>query len=362
LLVKVIINFTINQALKNYHTNINVSYPMLLSICIPTFNRLNNIDDCLNSIYISNNLQKNFKFEVCISDNGSEDDVSKIVNKYKNYFKIKLNKNKKNLGFALNAIKSVSMAEGEYIWMIGNDDLLLPETLEKLKILLSNNLDTEYFFINSLNLKTDFLEKFSKPIDTNYLPYEKMKPISKLKDSKHVEFWDIIDPAVSWEFLIGIYLSIFKRNKWEENIGILNYENLKDNRYWSNIDNTLIHPMIMCKSFKNSKSFFCAEPLSVNLIGAREWGDLYEFIEIIRLPELLDYYRSQGLSLKKYLYCKNFSLRNFGNYLFKILINGKKAGLHYINFKRNILYNLIYPNVYFSFINYFLRKFLRKKD
>ena len=43
-----------------------------------------------------------------------------------------------------------------------------------------------------------------------------METISKLKDSKHLKFWEIIDPSVSWEFLIGIYLSIFKRKKWNK--------------------------------------------------------------------------------------------------------------------------------------------------
>ena len=31
-----------------------------------------------------------------------------------------------------NIISAVSMAKGEFIWVIGNDDLLLPNTLKKL--------------------------------------------------------------------------------------------------------------------------------------------------------------------------------------------------------------------------------------
>ena len=85
---------------------------MLLSICIPTYNRVQNLEDCLNSIKISNISQNNLDFEVCISDNGSLEDPSKIVEKFKKFFKIKFNRNNKNLGFALNAIKTVSMAEG----------------------------------------------------------------------------------------------------------------------------------------------------------------------------------------------------------------------------------------------------------
>ena len=125
---------------------------MLLSICIPTYNRVQNLDDCLNSIKISNSFNKKLDFEVCISDNGSIENPSLIIEKYKRFLKLNLIE-KKNLGFALNAIKTVSMAEGKYIWMIGNDDLLLPQTLKKLNDLLSNNSDTEFFFINSYNLK-----------------------------------------------------------------------------------------------------------------------------------------------------------------------------------------------------------------
>ena len=53
--------------------------------------------------------------------------------------------------------------------------------------------------------------------------------------------------------------------------------------------------------FKKSKIYICAEPLSVNLIGEREWKSMYEFVEIVRIPELLDYYRSQGLNFTKYM-------------------------------------------------------------
>jgi len=109
---------------------------MILSICIPTYNRVDQLDNCLNSILISKKKVDNFDFEVCISDNNSEENTESIIRKYKQELKIKYNRNKKNLGFALNGIKTVSMASGEFSWMIGNDDLILPETLLKLKKIL----------------------------------------------------------------------------------------------------------------------------------------------------------------------------------------------------------------------------------
>lgn len=328
---------------------------MIFSICIPTYNRRESLDNCLNSILISNRYVTDFKYEICVSDNCSEDDISKIIKKYDRKLDIKFNKNNTNLGFALNAIKCVSMAKGKFVWMIGNDDLLLPQTLLKIKNLILENPEVDYFFANSYYLNSNFLDNFSKPFNTKYLQYDAMKTISKLKTNKKVEFWEIIDPKVSWEFLIGIFLSIFNREKWEEHKNILNYEDLKDTRPWSNFDNTCLHPKIISIAFKNSKSYISADPLSVNLIGKREWFSLYEFVEVVRIPELLDYYRKQGLGLIRYLYCKNYSLRNFSNFFLKIMIRGDRAGFSYINFYRHFFRNLLYPNVYMSLIYFILR-------
>ncbi len=332
---------------------------MILSICIPTFNRVRQLDNCLNSILISKNNVDNFNFEVCVSDNNSSQNTYEIIKKYSKDLNITYNKNEKNYGFAINGIKTVSMAKGKYSWMIGDDDLILPETLSKLKKILLHNLDKDYFFINSYHLNSIYLENFNSPFDTKNLNLKTMNTISKLKYDRSGNFWDVIDPKVSWDFLIGIYLNIFNTKKWLNSLDAINKDNIKDTRVWSNFDNTCLHPIIISNAFKNSKVYICAEPLSVNLIGEREWKSMYEFIEIVRIPELLDYYRSQGLNLRKYIYCKNFALRNFSNYLFKIILGGEKMGRNYLNFTKHIFKNLIYPNIYLSPIYFIYRNILK---
>ena len=135
---------------------------MVLSICIPTFNRNRQLDNCLNSILIASRNVKNFEFEVCISDNVSPDDVMPIIDKYKKELNIKINKNK-NLGFAVNALKSINLASGKFVWFLGDDDLILPKTLEYLKI-FDENSSVEYFFINSYHLDIASLDEFSHPL------------------------------------------------------------------------------------------------------------------------------------------------------------------------------------------------------
>ena len=60
---------------------------MILSICIPSYNRLNCLDNCLNSILIASKNVNNFDFEVCVSDNNSANDPVEIINKYKKILK-----------------------------------------------------------------------------------------------------------------------------------------------------------------------------------------------------------------------------------------------------------------------------------
>jgi len=332
---------------------------MIFSICIPTYNREVHLNNCLNSILISSKKVKDFKFEVCISDNNSDYDIESLVKKYQNSLNIKFVKNKKNLGFSLNAIQAVNMASGKFAWLIGNDDLVLPDTLSNIKNLIYKNPDVEYFFLNSYFLNSKLLEKFSFPVNVEKINFKNLKSICNLKKDKKGKFWDVIDPKVSWDFLIGIFLSVFNREQWLKHVHVLDKQQIKDANLWSNFDNTCTHPKVLSSAFKNSNAYICVEPQSINLIGEREWYSLYEFVEIVRIPELLDFYRSIGMPLTKYLLCKNYSLRNFANYLLKILIGGKKSGLQYLNVKKNIIFNLYFPNVYLSSF-YYLFRLLKK--
>jgi glycosyltransferase involved in cell wall biosynthesis len=327
---------------------------MILSICIPTYNRPDDLKNCLNSI-ASQNLKKNL--EVCISDNCSKYRINKIIKKFKNKINIKYKKNKKNLGFAMNVLKVSLMARGKFIWFLGDDDLIAPNSIKYLINLLKKkeNKSIDFFFINSFYLDKSYLEKFKHPFNTSNLP-KSMKTHSPVKHNRIVNFFDLIDHRICFDFLLGFYVNCFKRELWLKNLHVVNKKLMMRPGTWSTFDNTCFFIKIFCSAFKNSKALICAKPLSVNLSGVREWGNLYPFVEIVRLPEALDYYRSQGLNFFQYLRSKNYSLRNFFNYFFKILIGGKKNGLHYISFKNHFFKNLLYPNAWLSLLYFIIRK------
>tara|TARA_Y100000768_G_scaffold113577_1_gene83724 strand:- start:83 stop:1120 length:1038 start_codon:yes stop_codon:yes gene_type:complete len=330
-----------------------------LSICIPNYNRGKYLKNCLNSIFLAKSISS-LNFEICISDNASTENILPIINFYKKKkLPIKFQRNRKNLGFGANFYKVVKMAKGEFIWVIGNDDLLYLYSLKVLEKLFNKFSDVEFFFINSSNLSSKFVFNCKQPFNTKKIP-NNLKNFSKIKKNKKTNFLDLIDPSVSWDFLLGIFLTVYKRDKFIKNLNILNKKKLNDPRVWSTIDNTAPHVKVFSYTFKNSRAYIQAKPLTASIFGEKEWNNKYPFIEIVRIPEILNIYRKNGMSFFQYTKCKNFILKRFIPYLFLILMDRKNSNYQYINFKKHILYNIFYPNIYFFGIFYVVKSIYRK--
>jgi glycosyltransferase involved in cell wall biosynthesis len=91
----------------------------LVTISIPTYNRISLLKRCLNSILIQD--YKNI--EICISDNASSDGTSNYIESLKDS-RIKINVNNINHGMVSNWDKCLSMSSGKYFLLMSDDDAL----------------------------------------------------------------------------------------------------------------------------------------------------------------------------------------------------------------------------------------------
>ncbi|MFX1570561.1 MAG: glycosyltransferase family 2 protein [Promethearchaeota archaeon] len=105
---------------------------VILSVCIPTYNRSN---------IIANNLKHLIKYpgediEIVVSDNASPDDTEIVIKNIKDP-RIKYYRNKKNFGVDTNIIKCVERANGEFLFFITDEDIIelkeLPWIIEIIK-------------------------------------------------------------------------------------------------------------------------------------------------------------------------------------------------------------------------------------
>jgi hypothetical protein len=247
------------------------------------------------------------------------------------------------------------MADGDFVWLIGDDDLLLPDALERLDNLIRQNPHVDFFFANSFHIDAQFVLSRPQPFDTADLPGD-MKPFSSWEETGELMFMDLINPKISFDFLGGMFLSVFRRQNWLQNVSVLDSDAIEDSRTFSHFDNTFPHMKIFAAAFAESRAYFNADPLNVCLTGAREWGPMYPLVHSVRLIEGLDQYRRNGLPILRYWRCKNFALNSFIPDLAKMYVTKDVSGISYISPLKLIWQNCLYPNFYLSVFYFFARK------
>jgi len=325
-----------------------------ISICVPTYNRAAHLNNCLQSI-TANKSRSKADFQICISDNCSSDGTEDVVRRAQASVEIKYRKNSCNLGIPKNFLNAVEMADGEFVWLLGDDDLLLPHALEELHELMHAHPQVDFYYINSFHLTTQYVASFPQPFDTANLP-ERMTPFSTWPCSGEMKFTDLIDPKISFDFLGGMYLSVFRRRNWIQNVAVLDQAAISDLRTFSHFDNTFPHVKIFSKAFARSRAYFSAKPLSVCLGGARDWTPMFQLVMSVRLIEALDEYKKNGLPYLQYLRCKNYALNNFIPDLVSMFVRRDRSGYGYIKPFRLTLGACLYPNFYLSFVFFVVRK------
>lgn len=102
----------------------------LLTIAIPTYNGSETIERTICSIL---NQLDEYPVEVLVSDNCSNDDTAKIVEKYS---RVKYFGNDENLGADRNISLCVERAKSEYVLILGDDDIVKEGGLKEIIYLL----------------------------------------------------------------------------------------------------------------------------------------------------------------------------------------------------------------------------------
>jgi len=99
----------------------------ILSICIPTFNRLPYLRELLPIILAevaeANRVEP--RVELLISDNASADGTEAYL-RTQVYPWLFYRRNTTNIGARYNFLSCIQLAQGDYVWLFGDDDLFVP--------------------------------------------------------------------------------------------------------------------------------------------------------------------------------------------------------------------------------------------
>ncbi|MCC2645839.1 MAG: glycosyl transferase family 2 [Burkholderiales bacterium] len=134
---------------------------VILSICIPVYNRKSELEYLLNNIILQldegalwNNV------EICISDNASNDGTDILVASYMQRYKnIVYTCNHENVGFDRNLLHSLDIANGKYCWLFGSDDRFEPQAIAAIVKYLQQHAETVGITVNVQNYDSNFTQK-----------------------------------------------------------------------------------------------------------------------------------------------------------------------------------------------------------
>ena len=214
-----------------------MSNKIILSICIPTYNRAKFLPDTLDSIINQIDESNKDMVEICISDNDSQDNTAEIITAYqqKSPIPIIYHKNEKNMWADFNYIQAIKIAHGEYCRWLGSDDIIekwgIDIILETIQNFSKNSPKIGWLIVNHYAYTFSFKNRIRQIPEVAYWKYKKALLI---KDTNtFLDFFDYL-----W------YLSGMVVNK-NDFIKIINDE-------WKNIENwfnAYVHIYILTKIF-----------------------------------------------------------------------------------------------------------------
>lgn len=105
-----------------------------ISICIPTYNRKEYLEETLKSIFA----QTYSDYEIVIVDDGSTDGTEQMLKKAGYTVRYHW---QKNSGDATARNKLIELAQGRYITFIDSDDLLIPDAVERMAEIIKREPD-----------------------------------------------------------------------------------------------------------------------------------------------------------------------------------------------------------------------------
>ena len=206
---------------------------ILLSICIPCYNRPTSLAKLLASVDCDPE-----SIEIVVAEDGSprRAEIREVANLFQesSVYKFKYLENPENLGFDGNVRGLVRAANGQYVMFIGDDDEFLPGALDEFLEYLSENTQAKYI-----------LRSYSVEHDTGRIEVFRYRKSSM-----------VLEPGqamVTWLFKRSVTISGFTIDR----ACALEYET-------NELDGTLLYQVyLMAATCLNSPSAYCNTPVAL---------------------------------------------------------------------------------------------------
>ena len=284
----------------------------LLSVCVPTYQHAALLRVMLQAL-LPQAAQFGSQVEVCIADNASTDATESVVAEAAaghTALRVSYVKREQNVGPVRNYVYSATQqATGEYLWALGDDDLLLPGALRRVFEAIQNNRNLDFFYANfaAANFQEHWPEAavggFGGVITRLACPF---------LQNRHVRYWqELLDSSSSMG--TQVYAHIVRRSVWTE---FWHERDIAPD--YRSVESTYPHTCMLIEKAWDKPAYYLGAPHLVQFDGRADWADGNGTrIALVSLPRFISRLDDRGLGLHALIrtrgYLKQAALDAFRN-------------------------------------------------
>ncbi len=308
----------------NYSQMINLQTRPLLSICVSTYNRAEWLKACLENL---NHLlpKPSEEIEILVCDNASQDNTSEVVKPYLtrpdfNYFR-----NEKNVGMLGNLRVTAHKAKGEYIWILGDDDLVMPDCIQNIIEVIRSNPNTALIYLNYSYTREERLNSHMSVDEFIRSAIPIVEPNSDIKGTVR----DI--STVSENFFTAIYCLVFRRDH-----ALKAYSTNTAGRPFSTMQTCIPTTYYVLNYMMDESAYWLGTPqLIVNMNVS--WIKYAPLWILERIPEVHDLAERMGANSEKIDHWRRHNLMGVFHYWEEIFKNDEIGNGEYFSPMRLVM-------------------------
>lgn len=278
--------------------NFPVTAP-LLSVCIPTYNRAPLLREALEAVAAQGDADLFASVEVSVSDNASADDTEPVVREFAAChpeMNLRYHRHPESVSPDRNILGVAMQARGEFVWILGDDDLVLPGALAKLLSLIREHPEMGAFCLN--------LAAFTHTLA------DLEPPAFSLREDRA-----LADPNEALEFL-GTWITFLSVLAFRREI-------LLKQDYLQRTDTNILQAYPFLDALSASKtSWAVREPLLAVRTGNTSGYSFFK-VFVTQFSQMLDYAEQNGYSAAS---VGRVRVRHLKKFVFSCIVTNKLRG------------------------------------
>ncbi len=253
----------------------------LLSICITTYNHSGWLALSLKTLVRWAEPYRNL-VEIIVCDNASEDGTPEVVKPFLNKGNFRYHRNPKNVGMLGNLKVTAHLAQGRYVWILGDDDIVKEGAVEAILSAIQEYPDISLIYLNyaythigdAAEIKDvdQFLRNSTPTVPPTPNQYAKIKDIA----------------TISENFFTGIYCQVFRRDH-----ALRAYSQNTSGRPFSTMLSCLPTSYYVCNYMFEEMGLWIGEPALVVNFNV-SWHKYAPLFVLERRPEVYDLAEQKG--------------------------------------------------------------------